>query len=91
MSTTTPTSEAEILLRALDPNSAVFSVEFLSRVEFAPVDREQMRELAASARDGTLTDAQRDELRRYEITNDLLAILRSKARLALSQAGGNRA
>jgi len=91
MSTTSPTSEAEILLRALDPNSADFSVAFLSRVDFAQVDHEQMRQLAAHARAGTLTDEQRDELRSYEVANDLLGILRSKARCALKQAGANQA
>jgi len=91
MSTTSPISEADILRRALDPLNADLSAESLSRVEFAPDDQQQMTQLAAKARAGTLSDDERELLHHYEVVNDLLGILRSKARISLTQAGGNSA
>jgi hypothetical protein len=89
MSTTFPISEADILRRALEPQSAGLSAESLSRVDFAPDDHQQMSQLAAKAREGTLSENERETLHRYEVVNDLLGILRSKARISLKQAGRN--
>jgi hypothetical protein len=87
MSTISPASQADILRRALSPPTAGLSVDSLSRVDFAPEDHEQMRELTAKAREGILTQDERDLLVAYEVVNDLLGILRSKARISLKQAG----
>ncbi|MBW3600691.1 MAG: hypothetical protein KY475_25935 [Planctomycetes bacterium] len=86
MSTISPVNQAEILRRALSPPTAGLSLESLSRVDFAPEDQEQMRELAAKAREGSLAEEERAVLSHYEVVNDLLGILRSKARISLKQA-----
>jgi hypothetical protein len=87
MSTISPASQADILRRALSPPTEGLSVESLSRVDFAPEDHQQMRELAAKAREGILTEEERALLEDYEVVNDLLGILRSKARISLKKAG----
>jgi hypothetical protein len=87
MSTTSSSSEAEILRRAIDPYSRGLSVESLSSVDFAPDDHERMRQLAARAREGTLGDDEWAILHQYELVGDLLGILRSKARISLKQTG----
>jgi hypothetical protein len=84
MTTVSPVNPADILRRALSPPTAGLSVESLSRIDFAPEDHEQMRDLAAKARDGALSDEERELLSHYEVVNDLLGILRSKARISLT-------
>lgn len=56
------------------------------RLEFAAEDQDRMRELAAKAREGTLTAAERRETDEYERVGTLLAILKSRARLRLKKA-----
>jgi hypothetical protein len=67
-------------------NGRGISVEFLSRVDFAADDHEQMRKLAAKAREGRLTAHEQLLLHHYEVVGDLLGILRSKARISLKQS-----
>jgi hypothetical protein len=62
------------------------SVESLSRVDFAQEDQDEMARLAAKVREGSLTEEERALLQQYEVVNDLLGILRSKARIALKQS-----
>ena len=85
----TATSDAEILARAIDPHAPDLPLEaaqLFKQVDFAPEDHEQMKALTEKSRNGTLTDEERTALRTYERVNDLLGILRSKARCSLKNA-----
>jgi hypothetical protein len=86
--TSAPT-EGAIWSRLLQLGSKTLSVEAarsLLRLEFAPEDKERMRELAAKARDGSLTATEQEEIRNYERVGNLLALMKSKARLRLKRA-----
>ena len=48
-----------------------------------------MDELAEKARQGTLSAAEHAEVENYERVNNLLGILKSKARQSLKKAEGN--
>lgn len=87
MSTTTPSSEADILRRAFSQSMVGLSAETLSQISFAPEDQDEMARLTAAARQRSLTEEEQAVLHQYEVVNDLLGILRSKARMALNQSG----
>jgi hypothetical protein len=79
-------SEVSILNRILRPNVPTFSSETardILKLEFGPVDKEQMRELSAKARAGTMTAAEDAEAGRYELVGHLLNIVQSKPRRSL--------
>ena len=84
--TTLPTSlasEGAIWSRVLRPSSKQLSLEAarsLLRLDFEPENKERMRELAAKSRDGSLSPAEKEEIRNYERVGNLLALLKSKAR-----------
>jgi hypothetical protein len=59
---------------------------YILQIEFPAEDREQMHQLAAKAREGTLTPAEREQADSYELVGHLLSILKSKARKALKKA-----
>ena len=83
-------SEADILTRAIDPTKPDLSIEAaesISAIDFAPEDHARMRELTTKAQEGSLTASERSILDNYERVNDLLGILRSKARRSLKRAG----
>src|SRR5262245_30782680 len=83
------TTEGAIWNRLLQPASKTLSLEAarsLLRLEFAPEDKDRMHELAAKARDGSLTAAEQEEIRNYEQVGNLLALLKSKARQRLKKA-----
>jgi len=85
---TTRATEGAIWSRLLQPGSKGLSMQaarFLLRLEFAPPDKERMDELAAKARDGSLTPAEREEIRDYERVGNLLALMKSKARQRLKK------
>ena len=88
----TASSQGEILLRVVDPNRADLSADaarsFL-RLDFSEEDCRHMDELAEKARQGTLSTAEQAEIENYERVNNLLGILKSKARLSLKKAEGN--
>ena len=85
----TRATEGAIWSRLLRPGRKALSLEaarsFL-RLEFAPEDKERMRELAAKARDGSLTAAEQDEISKYEHVGTVLALMKSKARQRLRKA-----
>jgi hypothetical protein len=58
----------------------------LLRLDFAPEDKERMHELAAKARDGSLTPTEQEEIGIYERVGNLLALMKSKARQRLKKA-----
>jgi hypothetical protein len=54
-------------------------------LEFSESDHARYAELSAKARDGSLSTDERAELEEFLIVNNLLAILKSKARVSLLQ------
>jgi hypothetical protein len=89
---TTQATEGAIWTRLLQPGSKTLSLEaarYLLRLEFAPEDKERMHELAARARDGSLTAAEQEEIRNYERVGNLLALMKSKARQRLKKASAS--
>ena len=60
------------------------------KLGFSPDDKSRMRELAERNREGTLTDAEREELDDFVKVGDLLAILQSKARKLLKRTPSRR-
>ena len=67
---------------ALAPDTARF---FLS-LQFPDSDKQRMHELAAKAREGTLSSDERDEIASYERIGSFVSIMKSKARKALRKA-----
>jgi hypothetical protein len=83
-------TESAIWNRMLEPAGRTLSVaaaRSLLKLDFPTADKDRMRTLAARARDGTLTAAERGEIREYERVGNLLALLKSKARQRLKRAG----
>ena len=78
------------LLQAQDQPLSLAAARALLRLEFAPPDRERMRDLAAKARAGQLTDADREALTNYERVGNLLALMKSRARQRLKSAPTTR-
>jgi hypothetical protein len=77
-----------ILERVIDPESGGMSAHLATEVlslGFPPSDHARYSELSAKAREGTLSPDERGELEDYLYVNDLLAILKSKARMSLRQ------
>jgi hypothetical protein len=85
---TTRTAEGAIWSRLLQPSSKTLSLEAarsLVALDFVPEDKKRMRDLAAKARDGSLTPAEQEEISTYERVGNLLALLKSKARQRLKK------
>ncbi len=83
-------SEADILTRAINPARTDLSVDAalsLCKIDFAPEDHERMRDLIKKAQQGSLAEEEQVALAKYETVNNLLGILRSKARRSLKAAG----
>lgn len=73
-----------VLLRddcALSPEVARY---FLS-IKFSEDDKNRMHELAAKARSGSLTESEEAEIDGFEHVGHVLAILQSRARMALRE------
>src|SRR4051794_35522726 len=80
------TSETAILDRLLRPRRADLPPEAaraLLALDFEPADRRRMDALAAQAREGALSAADREELLSYLHVGHLLALLKSRARTSL--------
>jgi len=85
-------TQMAILDRVIKPEANGITPDtarFILTMTFEPQDHERMDGLAEKARQGTLTDDDRAELDEYRRAADLLALLHSKARLALKRAGLN--
>ena len=86
MSTTAANLDADILARVIAPGSPDLTertAKMLLTLDFPPVDRERMNQLAAKAGDGELTDVEQREIDAYERVGHILALLKSKARVWL--------
>jgi hypothetical protein len=79
-------SDAAILSRLIEPEIGNLPPEvarYLLSLDFRQSDRDRMHNLAAEAREGTLTAAERHETESYERIGHLVALLQSKARKSL--------
>ena len=89
MSTVVGSSQAAIFGRLIEADQEVLSPDlarYLLRLSFPRQDRERVNELAAKTRAGTLSVQERDELDRYNLAGDVLALWQSKARRSLSRS-----
>ncbi len=81
--------EAAILVRVFGADGGDLTPEvarYFLATDFPAKDRERLDALAERARHGTLTAAEREELDHYCHIGDLLALMKSKARLALKKS-----
>lgn len=80
-------TEAEIFSRVIDPSNPSLTREgarAILELGFTEADHARMAELARRSNEGTLSDDERRELSGYVFVGDVLAMLKSKARLSLS-------
>src|ERR1051326_8918076 len=85
------TSEVAILSRVIRPDSGTWSreaAESILEFDFPPADVRRMNALAAKAREGTLSTAEKAKLQNYRDVGRLLELLQSKARLSLKRSNG---
>jgi putative heme iron utilization protein len=81
---------AKILGRLIMPKKSRLSPDAarsILELRFQSADQVKVDRLSAKAREGSLTPAERAELEEYIRVADLLAMLKSKARLSLKKAG----
>ena len=86
MLSVTTSPEADILNRLLRPDQPTLTPEAarsILAIEFPAEDRERMNDLAAKAREGTLTPEERAWIEGYERVGNFLSLMKSKARLSL--------
>jgi|SRR6516225_9851756 hypothetical protein len=84
-----PLTEAAVWTRVLAPNKPGLPADvarFLLRLKFPRKELDRMHALAAKAREGTLTAAERAEIDVYGRVGSLLSILKSKARVSLKKS-----
>jgi len=74
------------LLRPDNPTLSPQAARAILALEFTQEDKNRMHQLAAKAREGTLTAEEQAETRSYERVGNLLSLMKSKARLALKKA-----
>jgi len=89
MSTVSGNSHAAILGRLIEADQEPLPPDlarYLLRLSFPRQDRERVNELAAKARAGSLNDEEGDELERYNLAGDVLALWQSKARRSLAHS-----
>lgn len=87
---TTPDFGADILARVINPEQGGLPAQAARAIldlKLPPRDRDRVNELAAKAREGTLSSDERTELDEYERIAAMLELMQSKARLSLKQAG----
>jgi len=77
-----------ILMRVFDPQNGGMTPELAPHVlkwKFAPADLARYEELVAKSKGAGLTADEQAEIEEYLTANDILAVLKSKARSALHQ------
>jgi hypothetical protein len=80
--------ELAILERVIDPRTGGMSAELARHIlslDFPRADHARVAKLSGKAQKGTLTKSERAELERYLNVDDMLAMLKSKARMSLRQ------
>src|SRR5947209_5236670 len=86
-----PTKEAAIIARLAASDRPSFSpeaAEGILAIGFSQSDNDRMNDLAAKAREGSLTAEEQDEAEAYSRIGSLLGILKSRARQALKALSG---
>lgn len=86
----TAASEAAILARLIEPERDDMLPEaagYILSIDFRDEDRDRMNALAERAREGTLTEDEREELENYRRVGHLLGLMQSKARISLRASG----
>ena len=86
MATKTTDTLWERLIEPEEQEMSSDAARHILTLKFAAADIERMNELAAKARQGTLTSEEDDELETYIRVGNRLSILKSKARQHLKQA-----
>jgi hypothetical protein len=89
---TLPHHEAAILGRLITPEENSFSpaaAKAILTLGYAKTDKERMQQLAAKAREGTLSSQELAEVEAYSRIGSLLGVLKSKARRALKGRTSN--
>jgi hypothetical protein len=85
MATKTTESLWERLIEPEENEMTAEAARYLLTLKFPAADIDRMNELAAKAREGTLTPDEVDELEAYIRVGNRLSILKSKARQYLAQ------
>jgi hypothetical protein len=83
----TPNTEAAILARVIQSDERNLSPEvarYLLAMKLPSDDEERVNQLSAKARDGSLTEAETQELDSYLHIGMLLGVMQSKARRLLT-------
>jgi len=78
----------KVLERAIATGTGVMSdalAQYVLSLDFPPDDHARVEELSDKARLGTLSDSEAADLDDYIAANDLLTILKAKARTSLKQ------
>jgi|tagenome__1003787_1003787.scaffolds.fasta_scaffold19225854_2 hypothetical protein len=81
-------SSPSVLERVIQSRQEALSEEvarFILSLGFSAADQQRCDELSIKAQSGSLSPSEKDELDDILTTNDLLMILKSKARLSLKQ------
>ena len=89
MATVIGSFDSEILARVVMPHAPTMSpatAQEILKLTFTADDRERMGELAAKAREGTLTVEERSQADSYERVSSFIGYLKSKARISLKAA-----
>lgn len=79
---------ADIFSRVIDPSNPTLTpaaARALLELGYSQADHQRMAELAEKSNQGTLTTEERDELEGYVFVGDVLAMLKSKARISLKK------
>ena len=73
------------LMRAQKSQLSPEAAEYLLSIEIPENDRKRMEQLAERSEAGTLTEEERAEFEGYRHVGNLLAVMQSKARVALGR------
>ena len=79
-------TEADIFSRVIDPSNPSLTPEAaraILQLGYTEPDHARMAELAAKSNEGRLTPEEQRELQSYVFVGDVLAMLKSKARMTL--------
>jgi hypothetical protein len=88
-----PDTEAAILARIIQSDERQLTPEaarYLLSMKLPSADEDRVNELSAKARDGSLTEAETQELDSYLHIGSLLAVMQSKARRLLKHPSSNQ-
>jgi hypothetical protein len=85
-------SERAVLSRVVlreEEDSTPELARVILKLDLPEEDRQRMHELAAKAREGTLTPAEKEAVATYERVGSFLSLLQAKARRMLTSREGN--